>query len=97
MENNPFMRLGRSWHNVGEGVATMQTKERTVKLGALEEEIELLRQQLDEAYRASGCRTTPEVLEIGNILDQKLLKYLRLQYQHLFSEKQRLPKNGRSH
>ena len=36
----------------------MQSKERTVMLRALQEEIEMLRQQLDGAYRASGCRTT---------------------------------------
>ncbi|NLN16066.1 MAG: Spo0E family sporulation regulatory protein-aspartic acid phosphatase [Firmicutes bacterium] len=73
----------------------MQSKERTVMLRALQEEIEMLRQQLDEAYRASGCRTTAKVLEIGNKLDQKLVKYMRLHYEHLMPEGRLLPENRR--
>ena len=78
-----------------EGVAAMHSKERASILRTLEEEIELLRQQLDKAYRASGCRTTAKVLEIVNKLDQKLLKYLRLHYEHLLPEEQLLPETRR--
>ena len=59
----------------------MQSKERTVMLRALQEEIEMLRQQLDEAYRAAAVGQR-QGAEIGKKLDQKV-KYMRLHYEHL--------------